>query len=114
MDFVVREILDINAECCRIASDLSTCLKEERTALIQLKTEHLVEANFRKEHLCGKLTKRKRELRILLKERYGSEKLSEVILEKSDPFLESAQTWQAEWKNIENLMGFSAIAEEQL
>lgn len=71
-----------------MVKELQECLHEERTALIELKTEIIVQTNFKKEDLGRQLTLRRKEFSQLAKE-LGT--IPENWKER----------WQPEWEKIE-------------
>lgn len=50
----------VGEECLRLATELKACLQEERTALIELRTETIVQTNFRKEDLGRQLAEQRK------------------------------------------------------
>lgn len=61
------QALALLKECVQLCAELEACLREERTALTALKTEALVQCNFRKETLGIQLKDKRRQLRISVK-----------------------------------------------
>ena len=70
MNDPIQNLFQLNDECVHLADELHKCFDAERSALIQFKTEDLLEANRRKEEYLALLIEKREELRRFVAENF--------------------------------------------
>ena len=91
-----------------VTTDLQTCLTEERSALISLDIDRIVQSNLRKESLLGKLRRTRREFRTLLRSLAGVESMEGLspVLESEEnrrEWVKLLANWNQQWSDVAKL-----------
>lgn len=85
----------------KLCLELQTCLRDERTALIEFRMEDLLENNIRKENLLSGLLKSKKTLEMALDKQFGTNSLRSIgeLLsgDERTSWDDSVDSWKREW-----------------
>jgi len=97
---VLRSIFLLQDECFVLAEELKTCLDEERSALIGLKTELIVHTNARKDNLGRQLKYKKKQIWNLVNSQYGLENTEGLEAHIAEPYRSEWLIKKANWLKI--------------
>lgn len=100
MQDTIETLFELMGHCVQRCRDLKDALETERTALIFLKTEEVVEANAHKEAMLSKLVKARNELREHLLTHFNAKDSAELEQKLKEPVLSRFKLARNEWLAI--------------
>ena len=100
-------ILAAQKQCIESCALLIDCLKEERTALISLEMETIIQNNLKKEGLTFGVRRKQEHLLELVRAHYGCDDLNAMLgkisADDANQWKQRMTLWKEQWEEVERL-----------